>query len=993
MAQMTPARWQQIRDALAAAIALPESDRASYVAGLCRTDAELGGEVASLLSANDTADEGFLETPVLAQSTESAWIDAAAPMRIGDLIGVYEIVGELGQGGMADVFAAVRADGQYERRVALKLVRGGFATASLVARFRGERQILAGLDHPNIARLVDGGATGAGVPYFVMELVDGVPIDEYCRVRGLPIPQRLRLFLQVCAAVGYAHQRLVIHRDIKPGNILVAADGSPKLLDFGIAKLLDPVGSVQETSLRPFTPEYASPEQVRGAPVSTASDVYALGVVLYQLLTGLSPYRVERRTPGALADAIANQDPEPASAAVVRPGAAAAGGLDARTRSHLRGDLDAIVLRALRKEPERRYASVEQFADDIRRHLEGLPVAARRGSWRYRCGKFLRRNRVAAAAASLVMASLLGGIVVSAREARIAQANRRRADARFDDVRKLANSLIFEVHDSIANLPGASAARKLMLQRAVEYLDGLAKEPGNQVDLVRELASAYGRIGELQGDAFFLEMGEQQAAFASLQKSIAMRETLARANPGNTQDQLELARTYSVYAGLQFGLRNGPAALEYGRKGVAILDRLAERRPDDVDALAMSARALTRLGMMEEGNGLMMRAGATRQGLADLERASRLAERALTLRPADARLVVQRGTTEMIIGESWLKLDRRADALTHYERAFEILSGIGPKANDVQAQVNAGMLSCKIGDIKLMERDVEAALRLYTTCDSAVAALASADSRSVALQHLAIIARVEVGRATFDSGRTDEGIRVMRRAVATLDSETTDVALRSAIEALARGWLGGALEREGKVREAAHEYAIVKDHLAAVRKGGADDPRMRGYYAATAERLAAAHASLGDIDAAEKEHAEARDLLEPVVQTNAEEHELIYVLAQSYTAEGMLAERRAELARAQSDRLEDWRLAASWFEKSLDMWKHVENPAWISTSGFEVTTPADVSNRLARCRREIDALSGLGAATHLPLQPRPGRRPIALDRRGGDAERLRRLLD
>ena len=346
-----------------------------------------------------------------------------------------------------------------------------------------------------------------------MELVEGVAIDHYCDARKLNVTSRLQLFRQVCAAVQYAHQRLVIHRDIKPSNILVTTEGSPKLLDFGIAKLLDETGRTQATVLRPMTPEYASPEQIRGKPITTATDVYSLGVVLYQLLTGHSPYHLDIRKPTNLAAAITSVEPERPSACVQRTQdllfAGASNELNRenvsslseaspfRLQQRLQGDLDFILLKVLRKEPDKRYSSVEQFAEDICRHLDGLPITARKGTWSYRADKFIRRHRAAVTAAILMLITLLVGVTVTVRaariarqQARLAQAERTRAEKRFDDVRKLANSLIFEIHDSIQGLPGATPSRKLLLDRAVEYLDKLSQDSAGDLDLQRELAGA-----------------------------------------------------------------------------------------------------------------------------------------------------------------------------------------------------------------------------------------------------------------------------------------------------------------------------------------------------------------------------------------------------------------------------------------------------------------------------------------------------------------------
>ncbi|MBS0396643.1 MAG: serine/threonine protein kinase, partial [Proteobacteria bacterium] len=367
---MDAARWQRIKDLFEAARALPAPERARFLAGECGTDAGLRAELDSLLAA-DGVPEAILDRPAAAYlapgalATETRWL--------GRRVGVYEIVAVLGRGGMGDVYRARRADGAFDKDVAVKLVRAGFDTGFVLERFAAERQILAGLTHPGIAQLLDGGATADGLPYLVMELVEGEPIDRYCDGRALGLAARLDLFREVCAAVSYAHQRLVVHRDLKPSNILVTGAGAVKLLDFGIAKLLsagpgEPEGDATVTAFTALTPAYSSPEQLQGLPVTTASDVYSLGVVLYRLLTGRSPYGSRPTTTTAVLDSVLRGD-------ALAPGAViAAHGAPPGLPGRLDRDLDAIVLKALRKEPERRYASVEQMAEDVRRHLRRQPV-------------------------------------------------------------------------------------------------------------------------------------------------------------------------------------------------------------------------------------------------------------------------------------------------------------------------------------------------------------------------------------------------------------------------------------------------------------------------------------------------------------------------------------------------------------------------------------------------------------------------------------------
>jgi eukaryotic-like serine/threonine-protein kinase len=435
-------RWEKVEELFAAAAELPPGERSPFLAEACAGDGPLCAEVEALLAADDRAGEldDLLEGAVRAgwrSLTDGAqgfpWVVEGG--LAGGRIGPYRLERELGRGGMGTVYLAVRDD-ELRRRVALKVLRRGLDTDDVLRRFRTERQILADLDHPSIARLYDGGTTADGRPYFVLELVEGEALDAWCDRRRLTVPQRLRLFLQVCSAVAHAHGRLVVHRDLKPGNVLVTGEGEVKLLDFGIAKLLEPEGGEGITTLgsfQPLTPGYASPEQLRGEPVSTASDVYSLGVLLYELLAGRRPERP------------AGREPEPPSAAAARveertdgrgrrdlllpEEVARARGATARElRRRLRGDLDAVVLAALREDPARRYGSVEQLAEDVRRHLEARPVRARRDTFGYRAAKFLRRNRLPAAAALAFTLLLVAFAASTARQSARTERERDKAE-------------------------------------------------------------------------------------------------------------------------------------------------------------------------------------------------------------------------------------------------------------------------------------------------------------------------------------------------------------------------------------------------------------------------------------------------------------------------------------------------------------------------------------------------------------------------------------
>jgi len=572
---MDPDRWQHIEEIYHAAMQCDPKQRGTLLKSACAADESLRAEVESLIQYSERPAR-FLEKPAIdfmAQALAkdlSATESRYASRMIGTRIAQYRIIDKLGSGGMGDVFRAVRADDQFEMQVAIKLVRQGLDTESVEARFRRERQILAGFDHENIARLFDGGTTEDGRPYFVMELVEGKPIDEYCDVASLSTTARLDLFRRVCAAVQYAHQRLVVHRDIKPSNIMVTADGVPKLLDFGIATILSPEevypeSESTETAMRIMTPQFASPEQLHGQLITTATDVYSLGVVLYKLLTGRMPYRVDNNSSYDLAQAICETEPEKPSTAIGRPptdaGADTKSGVESRRkieevisgyrgvtperlRRILSGDLDHIILKALRKEPERRYASAWEFAEDLLYYLRGLPVMARRGTFAYRSAKFVKRNKLLLSATAVFLLVAIFGVAVIVREAQIARKQQARAERRFNDVRSLANSLLFELYDSIRDLPGSTASRKLIVDRALHYLDSLSQEGAGAPGLQRELATAYERVGDVQGNPYFANLGDTEGAIASYRKALKIRQTLAPDGRGSYEDRAALVGTY-----------------------------------------------------------------------------------------------------------------------------------------------------------------------------------------------------------------------------------------------------------------------------------------------------------------------------------------------------------------------------------------------------------------------------------------------------------------
>jgi len=564
------------------ALPLAEPERAALLAA-AGTEPEHGAalvaEVRSLLTHHEQATQGALSLGVgtaerLGAATQltsppvpavAGTADSAPAGRIGQTLGPWRITAALGRGGMGEVWLAERADGAFEGTAAIKVLKRGMDSDAVLARFAQEQRALARLSHPHIARLMDAGRTEDGLPWFLMERVmNGRPIHEACE--GQPLAERLRLFLQLADAVAYAHRNLLVHRDLKPGNVLVDDQGQVKLLDFGIAKALEPgqdapgdEAPLTATGERPFTPHYASPEQVRGDPVTTATDIYSLGVLLYVLLTGQRPYGRSATTPAAAARSVLEEEPSrPSSLARPEPDWE-------RTRRQLQGDLDNILLKTLEKRPEARYASVDALAADIRAYLEGFPVSARPASWAYRTRKLLARHRLASAAVAAALLGVLGGAAMALWQAReavaaraVAESQRAIAERRFNEVRQLAGRLVFKYHDKLRYLAGATDARAALLGDAAGFLDSLRDAARTDRALARELADTYFRIAELQGDSETISTGQLAEAEANLDKTIALLPLYVRHPDTSIEEMTEGLDVFAAKARMH--LRHGRPA-------------------------------------------------------------------------------------------------------------------------------------------------------------------------------------------------------------------------------------------------------------------------------------------------------------------------------------------------------------------------------------------------------------------------------------------------
>jgi tetratricopeptide (TPR) repeat protein/predicted Ser/Thr protein kinase len=812
-------RWRTARSLFERALRLSGAEREEFLSRACASDPGLLKAVRELLE----RDEG-------AQAVEP--LPDVGPPPAVEIEG-YRIERPLGSGGMGSVLLARQVGAGFERPVAIKLVHAGLDSEEILARFSNERAVLAALTHEGIARLYDAGTTTQGRPWIAMEFVDGRPIDGWCDERALGVRARIELFLRVCEAVQHAHQALVLHRDLKPTNILVTAEGKPKLLDFGIAKVLSPEGrdaTVERTlpERRMFTPAYASPEQARGEPVTTASDVYSLGVVLYVLLTGRKPF--DTGTPIELARR--GDPPRPSTAVASDAIAARARGTEpARLRRALAGDLDTILGKALAPESSRRYASVEQLALDLRRHLDGMTVLARPDAWTYRARKFAQRNALlvgsAAAIAIVFAAGLAASLVLNYRTQRALELEARAravAERRFESLRTLSNRLVFDVHDALRPLPGTIAARELVVRLGLEYLDQLAGEGAPDAGLVAELAAGYRKIGEVLGEPDLASRGATGDALEELCKAEEFARRAVRLEPVEER-RLLLAR-------VQRSL--GQALFASGR--------LSEARDEFVSALAaVSVRSAAHPDLAAEElaceRGLAHAAAAA----GDRDEARRRLEAALDC--AERRCSVCAGPSELF--------------------------GLAGVLDDLSlAAYDAGDLE---GSLAKARESLDLARQLHEE-----------DPRDVLYWTAAVVAANRASAGAFLVGRGEEAIALGDEALAS----ARELSKRDPSDAVARRLVADALDGLGMGRGEVQDFAGgrgILEESCAIRKGlAADHPadvRSARELATSLNRLALDCLGLADFEAGRKAQDESiatlRSMLERWPERSSTREEIV----------------------------------------------------------------------------------------------------------------------
>ena len=789
-----PADWLELKRELLELLEQSDAERAAMLARV-RDTAPLRAVALERLLRD--AESEFLETPAW-ESVPAPTVEDVPPDRIGP----WKITQELGRGGMGTVYRGERDDGSFEQTVAVKLIRAELVSGELRRRFDIERRILASLEHPNVARLLDAGTTQQGIPYLVIEYVAGEPIDAFCNARSLDVGQRLALFRLVCAAVHAAHQRLILHRDLKTANVLVDPTGQPKLLDFGIAKLL--VQDTRQDDLtrvgfaRPLTPEWSSPEQLRGEPLSTASDVYSLGVLLFLLLTGRRPHVYAEKSPAAFATAI---DAVPPVALRVAASEAPPPGVSAQ---RLRGDIDRIAQKALAADARERYATVAELDADIARLLAGRPVAAHPRSLAYRFGKLLLRNRVASTAVILAALGLVAATAFSLRQATLAEQERQRAERRFNDVRRIANVVLFDLNDSLANISGTLAVRELLVENALRYLDDLARETGREPELLTELATAYERIAEVQGMPSWPSHGRSGDAFASLERA------------------LDLHRRANAVAGKS---------------------SLAE------------ARVLSNLGSILAARGESSKAR-------DAQLRSEAALKTVSPDQRDIDWVLQLARVQVAVGDAVWELGDVPGAEPHYQRALLTVSqGRERFPSDTSLMRQVGVIEQRLGDAAAVRADWQQAREHHGASLAADEELLRREPESLELQRDLGTDLSRVGAVAFMLGQHGDALAAHGRALELRqrlaladpgDARAQDDAAESYLQT------AQSLAALGRMREAQMNAELAVRGWRALADRDPDNARMRSSLANSLVALGRCEAATGERTSALARIAEAR---------------------------------------------------------------------------------------------------------------------------------------
>ena len=902
MRDVSPERWQRLESLFTEISPLERADRDAALARVALDDPELAFLLARMIHA-----AGSAPARIAGAIDHAAGAIAAHVSWVGRRFGPYEIVREIGRGGMGVVFEAHRADDGYRQRVALKIAPDWRGDPGLLDRFRAERQILSELESDNIARFFDGG-TEDGIPYFAMELVDGRPITRYCEQANVPLPARLRLFQQVCHAVEFAHGRLVVHRDLKPANILVTPQGVPKLVDFGVAKVLNPATDPGLTMIATpaWTPDYVSPEQVRGRAITARTDVYSLGLVLYELVCGEHGQRGDTSSLLALDRSVCETEPERPTDCLARLGDRA------RARAAA-GDLETVILKAIRKDPNDRYHSVAAFAADIGRVLEHRPIHARQITGWQRVRKFVRRHRAAVAAGGVMVLIASVGLVSTVLQAR-------RAERRFQQVRALANTFVFDVHDRIATLPGATEARHAIVTTALTYLESLRSDAGGDPSLSRELAAAYEKVGAVQGLPTLSNLGDTAGALRSFELAQEILRPLA--DSGDADARYQLASTLFKAAIVQRARGAREVATATFTRAYETGHALLDRTPHD-------PRLLELVGSIEAERAraafeLRDFAAAERSGL----EAMALGTQLVSLAPANRVYRDGVASAHNSLGAVLIGAGKLAEAAAHYRASVAIREQlISEEADSAEFRrelaISYGSLADVLG-IRAGENlgDTAGAIDML---GRAAALIDSARRRDPndrrALYDLANV-HVRMGAALRDSDppRLQDALNEFRTAEAhtkTLLAQDPGVVTYRYLSLVILRRMGDTLDDLGRASEAKavlYQARTIGGELTS----GPNGPSARSQVMQASARLALVRAREGAIDAAVRQAddvssaGQTGSLGSPIVDAA-----LHATLGRTYLAAAghASAPRRAQLLEKASARFDD--SARLWREAKL----------------------------------------------------------------------------
>jgi len=740
---MQTEQWGKIENYFHEALNLSPEERDPFLRKLEEQNPNLAATVKQLL--NSHFESGlFLEHSVFDEMISFP----------DERIGSWKIIRQIGKGGMSTVYLAERADGSFSRSVAIKFLHGFAPGQELYSRMRAEQKILASLDHPHICRLLDAGVHSNGRPYFIMEYIDGLSIDKWCADQNLSIEQRLELFIQVCEAVSYAHQRLIVHRDIKPSNILVDKKGTVKLLDFGIAKFVqssDQDRPVTKTGMEIMTPEYASPEQFKNQPITTSADVYALGQLLYLMLTGTLPYNFDGKSSFEVGKIVTESIPEKPSEKVLELHQAASKGSSFKGLSSpqvakkLRGDLDNIILKALRNDRERRYQSAEQLKNDISNYIRDKPVSARRESFAYVSKKFFLRHKTSVIATGVAALMLIGLTLFSVWQADIAESQKEIAERRSDNIREMANSLIFDLHDSVVNLPGSTPIRENIVAEAVSYLDQLAATEGADTNLLLDLAVAYQKIGDVQGNPTNNNLGRPSDALESYQKGLGFVQTVLNSEPDHIRGRELLANIYEKTADIQGELGNLSEAHASMLNSMGIYKNLSEEFPDNQYRQFSYTISLIKLGDLT-GNPNFSNLGEREEALTIYQAAERVLLPIFNDQPDNVEYLKYMGILYERIGTVYESEQYIEEAIWSFEESMKLRRRLLEKAPYSTEYLRESAISHeKMADVHKSRNQLEESLYHYTEAHALFTRLADTDPKNSLAQRSLAISYIHLG--------------------------------------------------------------------------------------------------------------------------------------------------------------------------------------------------------------------------------------------------------